>query len=131
MDSLDAQCLVMQTTEGKIRAPDIWCHERSGALSCSYEDGTQVFTWPPEAVAEMAQQWRDSDTTKAPEQARLFADAGRRLDVLIREAGLRPADTVFFHLGLGELKAIWEREEVVVTVEAIGQGGAGYESEPA
>jgi hypothetical protein len=39
MDSLVAQCLLIQLAEGEIRAPELWCHDRSGALSCGYEGG--------------------------------------------------------------------------------------------
>jgi hypothetical protein len=75
MDSLDAQCLVIQCAEGKLCPPDLWRHERSGSLSCAYEGGERVFTWPAEDVAEMARRWRNSDRSVLPEQARLFLDA--------------------------------------------------------
>jgi hypothetical protein len=46
MDSLDAQCLLIQLTSGEIDPPNLWRHKRSGALSCAYAGATQVFTWP-------------------------------------------------------------------------------------
>ena len=121
MDSLDAQCLLIRLTESEVRSPDLWRHDRSGALSCAYEGGERVFTWPAEDVAEMARTWRESDTSRAPEQARLFVDAHQRLDALAREAGLGPADVMIHHLGRAALQGIWEKEEVVLLVEEINK----------
>jgi hypothetical protein len=121
MDSLDAQCLLIQLAEGEIRPPDLWRHHRSGALSCAYEGAEQTFTWPQEDVAEMARTWRDSDTSRAPEQAQLFLDAHQRLEALAKEAGLGPADAMIHHLGRAELRGVWEDEEVVLVVEEIGE----------
>jgi hypothetical protein len=123
MDSLDAQCLIIQLAEGEIRAPDLWRHDRSGALSCGYERGELAFTWPAENVAEMARTWRNSDTSRAPEQARLFRDAHERLEALASEAGLGPADVIIHHLGRAEIQGRWEDEEVVLVVEEIGESG--------
>ncbi len=123
MDSLDAQCLLIQLAEGEIRPPDLWRHDRSGALSCAYEGGEWAFTWPAENVAKMARTWRNSDTSRAPEQARLFVDAHQRLEALASEAGLGPADVVIHHLGQAELRGRWEGEEVVLVVEEIGECG--------
>jgi hypothetical protein len=124
MDSLDAQCLLIQLTEGEIRPPDLWRHDRSGALSCAYEGGEATFTWPAENVAEMARTWRDSDTSRAPEQARLFLDAHQRLEALASEAGLGPADVMIHDLGRAELRGVWENEEVVVIIEEIGESAS-------
>jgi hypothetical protein len=123
MDSLDAQCLLMQLAEGEIRAPDLWRHDRSGALSCAYERGELAFTWPAENVAEMARTWRNSDTSRAPEQARVFLDAHQRLEALASEAGLGPADVIIHHLGRAEIRGRWEDEEVVLVVEEIAESG--------
>ncbi len=120
MDSLDAQCLLIQLTEGEIRAPDLWRHDRSGALSCGYESGELVFTWPAENVAEMARTWRNADTSRVPEQARLFLDAHKRLEVLASESGLGPADAIVHYLGRAEIRGRWEHAKVVLAVEEIG-----------
>jgi hypothetical protein len=123
MDSLDAQCLLMQLAEGEIRAPDLWRHDRSGSLSCAYKGGELDFTWPAENVAEMARRWRNSDTGPAPEQARLFLDAHQRLEALASEAGLGPADVIIHHLGRAEIQGRWEEEQLVLVVEKIGAPG--------
>jgi hypothetical protein len=115
MDSLDAQCLLIQLAEGDIPPPDVWRHDRSGALSCGYERGELVFTWPAEDVAEMARTWRNSDTSRAPEQARLCLDAHQRLEALAKEAGLGPAEVIIHHLGRAEISGRWEDEEIVLT----------------
>ena len=120
MDSLDAQCLLIQLAEGEIRAPDLWCHDRSGALSCGYEEGELTFTWRAEEVAEMARRWRESDTRRAPERARLFLDAHQRLAAVASEAGLGPADVVIHDLGRAEIRATWQDEKVLVVVDKIG-----------
>jgi hypothetical protein len=120
MDSLDAQCLLIQLSEGEIRAPDLWRHDRSGALECGYESGERTFTWSADAVAEMAQRWRQSGTSRAPEQVMALRDAHERLAALAGKAGLRPADALIHYLRRGELQAVWEDEKVVVVVEGIG-----------
>jgi hypothetical protein len=120
MDSLDAQCLLLQATEGKVRPPDLWRHDSSGALSCAYEGSERTFTWPAKDVAEMARTWRSSNTSRAPEQARLFQDAHQRLEALACEAGLGPPDVMIHDLGRAELRGIWNDEQVVLVVEQIG-----------
>lgn len=124
MDSLDAQCLLIQLAEREIRAPDLWRHDRFGALSCAYEGGEREFTWPAETVAEMARTWRSSDTSRAPEQAQSFVDAHQRLEALAREAGLGPADVITHDLARAELRGTWENEKLVLVVERIGESAA-------
>jgi hypothetical protein len=121
MDSLDAQCLFIQLTEREVRPPDLWRHDRSGALVCAYEDGERTFRWPAEDVAEMARRWRHSDTSRAPKQVLALRDAHERLVALARDAGLRPADVLIHDLGRAELRAVWEDEKVVLVIERIGE----------
>jgi hypothetical protein len=123
MDSLDAQCLLIQLAEGEIRAPDLWRHDRSGALSCGYEGGACAFTWRAEQVARMADTWRKTDTTRAPERARFFVDAHQRLVAVASQAGLGPADVITHRLGRAEIRGTWEHEKVVLVVEGIGGSG--------
>jgi hypothetical protein len=120
MDSLDAQCLLIDVVMGEIPPPDLWRHDRSGALACCYEGGRRTFTWPPEDVAEMARRWRDGDRDRTPKRALALQDAHERLAALIAEAELGPADLVIHDLGRAELRAIWEHEKVVLVVERIG-----------
>ena len=116
----------MQSVADQIRPPDIWHHHRSGELSCSYDGGERVFTWPAESVAEMASTWRESGS-RAPAQAQPFLEAHERLEAIVRDAGLAPADSVGFHLGRAELKAVWEDHEVVLVIDEIPDGAATNE----
>lgn len=120
MDSLDAQCLLIQLTEGEIRPPDLWRHERSGALSCGYESGELVFTWPAENVAQMAVVGATQTRAGRRSGHGLFLDAHQRLEALAGEAGLGPADVIIHDLGRAEIRGRWEDEEVVLVVEGIG-----------
>lgn len=121
MDSLDAQCLLIQVTMGDQRPPDLWRHDRSGALSCAYEDGTSTFTWPPKDVAKLARTWRDRDPGETPQQAVDLRNAHERLSAMIGEAGLPPADVMIHDLPRAELRAFWEKQKVVLVVERIGE----------
>jgi hypothetical protein len=118
VESLDAECLLFQLAESELRAPDLWRHDRSGALSCAYEGGERVFTWPAEEVAGMARRWRESDEPVVPEQLRSFRDAHERLAALASEADLGPADAIVHDLCRTELRAVWADEEIVVVVDA-------------
>jgi hypothetical protein len=69
----------------------------------------------------MARTWRDSDTSRAPEQARFFVNAHQRLEALASEAGLGPADVMIHDLGRAELRGIWDDEEVMLVVEEVGE----------
>ncbi len=106
---------------GEIPPPDLWRHDRSGALACSYEGGTRTFTWPADDVAELARRWRQRDPGQTPKQALALRDAHERLAALIAEAGLGSADVITHDLGRAELRAIWEDEKVMLVVERIGQ----------
>jgi len=108
----------MESVADQIRPPDVWRHHRSGELSCAYDGGERLFTWPAESVAEMAQTWRHSGS-EAPELARPFLDAHERLEDILREAGLGRPDTVIFHISHAELEAVWENEKVVVVIDDI------------
>jgi hypothetical protein len=118
VDSLDAECLLFQLAESELRAPDLWRHDRSGALSCTYVGGERVFTWPAEEVAGMARRWRESDEPLVPEPLRSLRDAHERLAALASEAELGPADAMVHDISRMELQAIWKDEKIVVVVDA-------------
>jgi hypothetical protein len=121
MDSLDAQCLLIQVTMGEQRPPDLWRHDRSGELSCAYEGGTTTFTWPPKDVAKLARRWRGRGPGPTSPQALALRDAHERLSAMVGEAGLPAADVVIHDLRRAELKAIWEERKVVLVVDRIGE----------
>jgi hypothetical protein len=67
----------------------------------------------------MARTWRESGEQQPPERLRPFLDAHQRFEALIMEAGRAAADSVSFHIARAELTAVWEEENVVVTIDGI------------
>jgi hypothetical protein len=124
MDSLDAQCLMLALIEREMPPPDLWHHSRSGELSCAYSEGERTFTWKPDAVADMARRWRESDTNEVPEAARPFIEAHDGFDDIATEAGLGPPDVVVHDFGRRELRVRWEDQKVVVVIDEIPQRSA-------
>ena len=125
MDSLDGQCLLVHFADGEIpRPPDLWRHHRSGTLSCAYDGGENTFTWEARAVAEMARRWRESGQIEAPERVRLFIDTHERLESIAEDAGLGPPDVMIHDLAHGEIRGVWEQQQVVITVDEIGENVA-------
>jgi hypothetical protein len=122
IDSLDAQCLLTRLAEGEVRPPDVWKHERSGALSCAYEGGEAVFTWSADDVGAMARTWRDSQAVRPPRSVRSFRCAHERLAALANEAGLGPADMIVHDLRRGEVRGAWQHDRIIVVVENIDEG---------
>ena len=121
MDSLDAQCLIIERIAREIPPPDLWHHSRSGELSCAYSKGEQTFTWSPDAVADMARSWRESATREVPERVRPFTDAHRRLDGMVAQAGLGPADVIVHDFDRHELRARWDDQKAVVVIDEIAE----------
>jgi hypothetical protein len=72
----------------------------------------------------MADRWRNSETSQAPEQARPFVEAHQRLVALASQAGLGPADAITHDLGRAEIRASWEDERLLLVVEEIGSVSA-------
>lgn len=118
MDSLDAQALVIELLDRELRLPNLWWHDRSGALSFAFDEGGNTFTWPPDQVTDMAQRWRDSDS-EIPEPARVFVDLHLRLEGLFAEAGRTPADVLIHDFARREVHAVWKDDKLVVIVDEI------------
>jgi hypothetical protein len=121
MDSLDAQCLIFSLTQKEQTPPDLWRHDRSGALSCAYSGGEMNFTWKAEDVADLARRWQDSEASEVPEPLCAFVDAHQRVDALVTESGLGLPDVVIHDLVRLELRVVWEEQQVVVVIDEIGQ----------
>jgi hypothetical protein len=121
MDSLDAQRLVMQMVEADIPPPDLWHHERSGALTCAYAGGTKTFTWPATDVADMARRWRRENPIPATVPVPAFPAAHERLLALAEEAGLGPPDVVVHDMTRSELRGVWQEHKAVIVVEQVGE----------
>lgn len=122
MDSLDAQCLLIELVERELPPPDLWHHKRSGELSCAYSEGEQTFTWKADAVAEMAERWRASESREVPGRLHPFIDAHRRLDQILTEAGRPPADEVVHDFKRRELRLRWVDEKLVLVVDEVPAG---------
>jgi hypothetical protein len=117
MDSLDAQCFLIDLVAHEMPAPELWHHSLAGELSCAYSTGEQTFTWRPDDVAAMARAWRESPARPAPERARPFIDAHRQLAGMLARAGREPADAIVHDFERRELRAKWEEQKVVVVIE--------------
>jgi len=113
----------MEVADGKVKAPDLWRHDRSGGLSWAYAGSENFFSWRAEQVADMARQWRSSHPSPDAEQ-QLWRAAHERLAALTRRAGLGPADVVIHDLGRAEIRATWEDEQLVLIVEDIDNGAS-------
>lgn len=124
MDSLDAQCLLIHLADGEIPPPDLWRHDRGGALSCAYEAGQTTFTWRREEVAELAGRWRDLDNGRLPERVRCFREAHERLEALARDNGLTAPDMMIWDVAGAELRAVWEDAQVVLVVAEVGESAS-------
>ncbi|MEX2196254.1 MAG: hypothetical protein WD844_13290 [Thermoleophilaceae bacterium] len=107
----------MHTLEAEMSPPDLWQHHRSGALSCAYSKGEQTFTWEADAVADMARTWRQSGVDGPGEQAKMLLEAHRRVEELIRTAGIPPADAILHDLSRPELRAIWHHDKLVMVID--------------
>jgi hypothetical protein len=123
MDSLDAQCLLIQVAVDEQRPPALWRHDRSGELSCAYEGGT-TFTWRAKDVAEMARSSRSRGQAGMPQQALDLRAAHEHLSAMAAEAGLPAADVVIHDLRHAELHALWEEQKVVLVIDHIGEVAA-------
>ena len=117
MDSLDAQCLLIDLVAREMPPPGLWHHSLTGELSCAYSQAGQAFTWRPEEVAVMARAWRESPARRVHERARPFIAAHRRLGGILVQRGLEPADVIVHDFDRNELRARWDGQRAVVVIE--------------
>ena len=115
MESLDAQCLIIDLAAGEGPTPDHWQHRRDGTLACGFGNGSRTFSWSPEAVAEMAERWRASRRPVPPAIARLVASHGAFVE-LLANAKLEQPRSIVHDVRTSELTACWgdERPQVVI-----------------
>jgi hypothetical protein len=125
MDSLDAQCLLLQLAYGEgVRPPDPWRHERSGALTFAYAGSERSFTWPAEEVAQLVRRWRELEADEVAEPVRFLREAHAHLGRLIRGAGLDPPDEMIHDLSRAELRMAWHDEKIVLVIDELGRAPA-------
>lgn len=115
MESLDAQCLVVDLAAGERATPDHWHHCRDGTLACGFGNSPRAFSWAPEAVAEMAQRWRRRRRPVPPAIAQLVAGHAAFVE-LLANAELEQPRSIVHDLRTGELRAYWEDERAEVVI---------------
>jgi hypothetical protein len=120
VDSLDAQCLLVDLFERESRAPDLWRHASDGGLSCAYAEGTRTFSWESRAVSDMAARWREEHGDEVPALARPFVDVHTRVRDLIDRGELGPPDAIIHDFPRSEVAAVWEEAKLVVVIEEVG-----------
>jgi hypothetical protein len=119
MDSLDAQCLLIDAVAGEIPPPSLWRHSRSGELSCAYTNGERTFTWSVDDVAEMAARWREESHPEVPQCVGPYLDAHRRFEDMLAQGELEPPDQVVHDFDRRELRAVWEDRKAIVVIDEI------------
>jgi hypothetical protein len=133
MNSIAAECLMFcLTTDNEAEPPDQWQHFADGTLAFRFGDSPRDFSWPPDQVDELAEQWR-SQERPVPDALREMLDRHVAFVARIEKEGkLAPPQRVVHDFRTGELTAIWDEQKMVVVVEPDpGQAGAGLNgSEP-
>jgi hypothetical protein len=116
MESLDAQCLVIDLITGEGGpTPDRWQHRRDGTLAYRFGNSPRTFSWWPEAVAEMAERWRRSRRSVPPAIAQLVA--GHRAFVnLLASAEVEQPWSIVHDLRTSELTACWGDDRPLVVI---------------
>ena len=86
MDSLDAQCLLLQsTTSADHPPPDLWRHEKDGSLVCRYSCGTTDFEWTADMLTETAADGRRSKNKRLPRPLERLIDCHRRFVQIVED----------------------------------------------
>jgi hypothetical protein len=123
MDSLDAQCLVVQLAEEDgAPSPNVWLHGSDGSLGCAFSGGSRTYTWRASEVSEVAERWRRSKPARVPTSLASIVDTHRRFARIVEEAGLDPPDVVVHDLGRSEVRAVWTAPKLVVVIDEIPDG---------
>lgn len=118
MDSLDAQCLMIDlTTSEGARAPDQWMHLADGTLAYRFGESANSFSWPPHTVAEMATRWR-GEARAVPERIAGLVAGHTAFAAMLDSGDLSRPDRIVHDLEADELKAFWDDEKLVVVVDS-------------
>lgn len=95
--------------------PDRWCHDLvDGSLTCRFGDSPNAFSWPADAVAEMAA--RVEGAPRTPDAQALLA-LWSRLERLWEAHGRPAPDRLLVDDSAAELSLVWEREKLVMVIE--------------
>jgi hypothetical protein len=124
MLTLDAECLLVQLADQEdMDVPDIFLHGRDGSLTYGFAATRNTYAWEATAVREMAERWR-SLAAQIPPRIADHVAAHRRFLALLDTDGMEPPDAVVHDLSVGEVRACWKEEKVVVIVEQIAGSAA-------
>lgn len=94
--------------------PDRWCHDlRTGSLTCRVGDGPNTFTWPPDAVAQIAQQ---AHAREASAEARRFLTRWASVERVLAADGLTPPDRIYVDQPSCEFTLVWHEPALAVVI---------------
>lgn len=117
MNSLDAQCLVCDLAcANDAQAPDQWQHLSDGTLAYRFGDSAKTFSWPADAVAEMATRWRAAGRAVPAPVARLV-ERHLAFAQILQAGDLEEPARIIHDLRTAEVTAVWDDEEVLVVTE--------------
>ena len=121
MDSIDAQCLVVDLFDARAAGPPFWRHDRDGTLHYRFDGSPRSYSWETDAVAAMAEEWREREPpAPVPASIERHVAAHRELLGVLAGDGRDPPDSVVHDLGAREVSAVWEEAKLVVIVELDG-----------
>lgn len=121
MDSIDAQCLVVDLLDARAAGPPLWRHDRDGTLHYRFDGSPRSYSWEAEAVADMAEEWRSRGGPPSPPASiERHVAAHRALFGILDEDGREAPNSVVHDLDALEVSAVWEEAKLVVIVELDG-----------
>ena len=121
MDSIDAQCLVVDLLDARAAGPPLWRHDRDGTLHYRFDGSPRSYSWEADAVADMGEEWRTREPPAPPPASiERHVAAHRALIGILDEDGREAPDSVVHDLEALEVSAVWEDAKLVVIVELDG-----------
>lgn len=118
MDSIDAQCLVVDLLDPEGASPPQWRHPRDGSLHYRFAGSPRSFSWPADVVADMAADWRARpDAASVPAAVARHVDVHQRVLSLLAGEQRGLPDAVVHDLDAEEVQLIWEDEKLIVIIE--------------
>lgn len=95
--------------------PDRWCHDlRTGSLTYRVRDGPNTFTWPPDAVAKIAQQARAGEVSA---DAKRFLTRWASVERVLAADGLTPPDRIYVDQPSCAFTLVWHEHALAVVID--------------
>lgn len=102
--------------------PDRWCHDlRTGSLTYRCGDSPTTFTWPPDAVARIAQQARAREPSA---EAKSFLTRWESVERVLAADGLTLPDRIYVDQPSCEFTLVWHEPALAVVIGDDGRGSA-------